>query len=101
MHLTSKRDLKKIWADIVPLLPISSLETLTDIEYSIGWDKTTYILIELNSTHVFFIFDTDGPYVKMFSHKQIPSDVVEVAMTIKKQLTNRVYSKQMKVLKSD
>jgi len=99
MPINAKRDLKRIWEQVKPIILFPESVELTDVEYSFGWDRTTYILTELNNTPVFFIFDTEGPYVQMFTHKHIPRDLVEVAISIKNKLTNHVYSKQIKLAK--
>jgi hypothetical protein len=96
MQVNSKKELKKIWETVEPYIVIPKYVKLSDVEYSIGWNMTTYILIELNNTPIFFIFDTGGPFIQMFSHKTIPRDIIEVAVAIKNQLTNQVYAKQTK-----
>jgi hypothetical protein len=58
----------------------------------------------MNNQAIFFILDTDGPYVQLFSHHQIKKDLAEVAAVVKNLLTQIIYPKQCsqsKTAKSD
>lgn len=104
MLIKSKKDLEKLWEIVAPSVKLPNSVKLTDIEYSIGWNRTTYISLELNEKLVFFIFDTDGPYIQVFSHEQIDIEAAKVAIVVKNLFTSLVYSKQhkqAKVSKSD
>lgn len=104
MQINNRKDLKRIWDLIAPDLKLPKNVTITDIEFSIGYNRTTYISLDLNNTTVFFIFDTDGPYIQLFSHEQIPKDLTEVAAQVKNYMTQLIYykqSKQAKASKSD
>ena len=104
MSIKYKRDLERIWNTVSSNIILPKSVKITDVEYSIGWDRTTYILLELNDQAIFFILDTDGPYIQLFSHHQIKNDLIEVAINVKNLLTQIIYPKQCiqsKTAKSD
>lgn len=104
MSIKYKRDLERLWNTVSANIILPKSVKVTDVEYSIGWNSTTYILLELNNQAIFFILDTDGPYVQLFSHHQIKKDMAEVAVTVKNLLTQLIYPKQCsqsKTAKSD
>jgi HJR/Mrr/RecB family endonuclease len=104
MSIKYKRDLERLWNTVSANIVLPKTVKLTDVEYSIGWNSTTYILLELNNQAIFFILDTDGPYVQLFSHHHIKKDMAEVAVTVKNLLTQLIYPKQCsqsKTAKSD
>lgn len=104
MSIKYKRDLERLWNTVSANIVLPKSVKVTDVEYSIGWNSTTYILLELNNQAIFFILDTDGPYVQLFSHYHIKKDMAEVAVTVKNLLTQLIYPKQCsqsKTAKSD
>jgi hypothetical protein len=104
MSIKYKRDLERLWNTVSANIILPKSVKVTDVEYSIGRNSTTYILLELNNQAIFFIMDTDGPYVQLFSHYHIKKDMAEVAVTVKNLLTQLIYPKQCsqsKTAKSD
>jgi hypothetical protein len=100
MSIRYKRDLEQIWNSIAQEIILPKSVKLTDVDYSIGWNRATYILLELNNQPIFFILDTDGPYVQLFSHYHIKKDLAEVAITVKNLLTQLIYPKQCSLSKT-
>lgn len=100
MSINSKKDLKRYWALVEPKLVLPDLVKITDTEYSFGFDKHTYIAVELNKLRVFFVFDIEDDSVVLFSHDVLPLVIVEQALVIRHALVRLVYPSQMKAAKA-
>lgn len=106
MSLTNKKSFKKIWEAIEPHFHQhkSTSVDLTDVEFSIGWNKSTYLLLHLNKTNVFFVVDTDESAITIFSHERLSVEVYETAVVVQNLLLNALWpqrSQQAKTAKSD
>ena len=106
MALTNKKSFKKIWELIEPHFQQhkSSSVVLTDVEFSMGWNRATYLLLHLNKTNVFFVVDTDEPAITIFSHERLSVEVYETAVVVQNLLMNALWpqrSQQAKSTKTD
>jgi hypothetical protein len=106
MSLTNKKSFKKLWEAIEPHFQQhkSSSVVLTDVEFSIGWNRTTYLLLHLNKTNVFFVVDTDEPAITIFSHERLSVEVYETAVVVQNLLLNTLWpqrNQHAKSVKSD
>lgn len=99
---SNKKELKKVWMDVmpsvVPYLP-NYLE-LTDYNCSMGWDKETYIGIQLNETWIFFIFDLTKSSIAVFSHDKLGVDMQEIAALIRSMLIHVIFNRTTRIVKA-
>jgi len=100
----NKKDLQKIWAAIEPnfLLRLPKGIIMTDQECSIGWDRETYIAVQLNNKWIFFIFtyNDDGLEITIYSHEQLPVHMMELAVIVKNTMVHMLFPKEVKKAKA-
>jgi len=106
MSLTNKKSFKKIWSAIEPTFMTGKSRSvqLEDKEFSIGYNRTTYLMLNLNNIDVFFIIDTDDSSVTIFSHKEMTVEIYETAVLVQNLLFKNLFTNQFhqaKATKSD
>ena len=106
MTLTNKKSFKKVWELIEPHFRAhkSKLVELEDTEFSIGWNRTTYLLLNLNKIDVFFVIDVDESTVSVFSHQRLTTEIHETATLVQTLLMSALFPQQVhhaKVSKTD
>lgn len=102
MSLTNKKSFKKIWEAIEPHFQHhkSSSVDLTDVEFSMGWNRATYLLLHLNKTDVFFVVDTEESTITIFSHERLSVEVYEAAVVAQNLLLNALWPQRNQHAKS-
>ena len=99
---SNKKELKKVWHDVLPSvrLYLPDYLELTDYCCSMGWDRQTYIAIQLNETWVFFIFDLTKSRISIFSHDALGVDIQEIAALIRNLLIHAIFNKTARMVKA-
>uniref|UniRef100_A0A6C0DT14 Uncharacterized protein n=1 Tax=viral metagenome TaxID=1070528 RepID=A0A6C0DT14_9ZZZZ len=106
MALTNKKSFKKLWELIEPHFQTHKSKSveLDDIEFSIGWNRTTYLMLHLNAIDVFFVIDADDATVTIVSHKRLTTEIHETAALVQTLLMSALFPQQVhhaKATKSD
>jgi len=106
MSLTNKKSFKRIWELIEPHFQEhkSKLVELNDAEFSIGWNRTTYLMLNLNTIDVFFVIDIEDAMVTIVSHKRLTTEIHETAILVQTLLMSALFPQQVhhaKVSKTD
>jgi hypothetical protein len=102
MVFNNKKEIQKLWESIEPYF-ISQLPNninITDTDYSMGFNRDTYLAIQLNNKWIFFIFNTEESSITVFSHDTLPLEILEKAVFIKNILLKILFAKQIKVVKA-
>ena len=99
---SNKRELKKVWMGVMPhVLPyLPQYLELVDYICSMGYDRETYIAIQLNEIWIFFIFDLTNSSIAIFSHDWFGVDVQEIAALIRNMLIHVIFNKTVRVIKA-
>ena len=106
MALTNKKSFKKVWELIEPHFQTHKSKSveLDDIEFSIGWNRTTYLMLHLNKIDVFFVIDVDDAMVSVFSHHRLTTEIHETATLVQTLLMSALFPQHVhhaKAAKSD
>ena len=100
MSVSSRKELKKIWSLVEPKLGLPDAVKITNTDYCFGFNKHTYIALELNQRWAFFVFDIEDDSVVLFSHDVLPVAVLEVAVIVKQAIDRHVYPTKVKAAKA-